>query len=93
MSVAHKVRIVSYVFDFKSLQYYGAQPLGRWCDIQATEEQLNALGVGDMKYVSGAGEYTLAFTAPKNWADCDGAIIAFECSREPRKQKQVRLDV
>jgi hypothetical protein len=46
------VRIVSYVFDFKSLQYFGAQPLGRWCDIQATEEQLNALGVGDMKYVS-----------------------------------------
>ena len=29
---------------------FGAQPLSKWCDIEATDEQLDALGVSDMKY-------------------------------------------
>ena len=32
---------------------FGVRPLGKWSEIQASEEQLNALGVSDMKYVSG----------------------------------------
>ena len=61
---------------------FGALPLGKWSDIPATEAQLAALGVDDMRYVSGTGEYTLAFTAPAGWNGYDGAYIAFEYGRD-----------
>ena len=60
----------------------GVRPLGKWSDIQVSEEQLNALGVSDMKYVSGVGEYTLTFTAPENWSSYAGAFIDFEYGRD-----------
>ena len=61
---------------------FGAQQLGKWAEIQATENQLNALGVSDMKYVSGTGEYTLVFTTPENWSEYSGAFIAFEYGKD-----------
>lgn len=61
---------------------FGAQQLGKWAEIQATEAQLNALGVSDMKYVSGTGEYTLVFTTPENWNEYSGAFIAFEYGKD-----------
>ena len=61
---------------------FGARPLGKWSEIEATKEHLNALGVSDMKYVSGTGEYTLIFTAPENWSDYAGAFIAFEYGKD-----------
>ena len=33
---------------------------------EATKEQLDKLGVRDMKFVSGTGEYTLTFTTPED---------------------------
>ena len=56
--------------------------VGKWAEIQATEDQLNALGVSDMKYVSGTGEYTLVFTAPENWSEYSGAFIDFEYGKD-----------
>jgi hypothetical protein len=61
---------------------FGAQPLGKWAEIQATEDQLHALGVSDMKYVSGTGEYTLVFTAPDSWSAYSGAFITFEYGKD-----------
>lgn len=43
------------------------QKLGKWADLPATAEQLNTLGVSDMQYVSGIGEYTTAFDLPEGW--------------------------
>ena len=61
---------------------FGARPLGKWADIQATEEQLGLLGVSDMKYVSGTAEYSLTFTAPENWSSYAGAILSFEYGKD-----------
>ena len=61
---------------------FGARPLGKWSEIQATKEHLNALGVSDMKYVSGTGEYTVNFTPPDNWSDYSGAFITFEYGKD-----------
>ncbi len=61
---------------------FGSQPLGKWSEIRASKEQLNTLGVSDMKYVSGTGEYTVIFTAPENWSEYSGAFIAFEYGKD-----------
>ena len=61
---------------------FGAQSLGKWSEIQASEEQLNTLGVSSMKYVSGVGEYTIIFNAPENWSTYAGAFIDFEYGRD-----------
>lgn len=54
---------------------FGEQKLGKWKDIAATEDQLNELGVTDMLYVSGGGEYTTTFTLPEDWSDTTGAYL------------------
>ncbi len=61
---------------------FGAQPLGKWSEIEATKEHLHALGVSDMKYVSGTGEYTGVFTAPENWSDHAGAFLTFSYGKD-----------
>ena len=61
---------------------FGMQALGKWCDIQASGEQLDMLGVSDMKYVSGTGEYTISFTLPDDFGECDGAFIAYRYGRD-----------
>lgn len=61
---------------------FGMQALGKWCDIQAANEQLDMLGVSDMKYVSGTGEYTISFTLPDNFGENDGAFIAYRYGRD-----------
>ncbi len=61
---------------------FGSRPLGKWAEIQAAEEQLDALGVSDMKYVSGTGEYTLTFAAPADLSGCDGAFIAYDYAKD-----------
>ena len=61
---------------------FGRQALGRWCDLQATGEQLDTLGVSDMKYVSGTGEYTLSFTLPEDFGENEGAFIAYSYGRD-----------
>ena len=61
---------------------FGTRPLGKWAEIRATEEQLESLGVSDMKYVSGTGEYTVLFTAPADWSSYSGAFIAFEYGKD-----------
>ncbi len=54
---------------------FGEQKLGKWKDIAATEDQLNELGVTDMLYVSGVGEYTTTVTLPEDWSDTTGAYL------------------
>ena len=61
---------------------FGMQALGKWCDMQVTSEQLDMLGVSDMKYVSGTGEYTISFTLPDDFGDNDGAFIAYSYGRD-----------
>ena len=61
---------------------FGMQALGKWCDLQASNEQLDMLGVSDMKYVSGTGEYTLSFTMPDDFGEYDGAFIAYIYGRD-----------
>ena len=61
---------------------FGMQALGKWCDIQASNEQLDMLGVSDMKYVSGTGEYTISFTLPDDFGTGDGAFIAYSYGRD-----------
>jgi hypothetical protein len=61
---------------------FGLLSLGKWSDIQATKEQLDELGVLDMKYVSGTGEYTITFVTPDNWDNYDGAIIEYGYGRD-----------
>ena len=61
---------------------FGLLSLGKWSDIQATKEQLDKLGVRDMKYVSGTGEYTITFATPENWDNYDGAIIEYGYGRD-----------
>ena len=61
---------------------FGKQPLAKWSDLPASEEQLEVLGVSDMKYVSGMGEYTLHFNAPAGRSGCDGAFIAYDYGRD-----------
>ena len=61
---------------------FGMQALGKWCDMQVTSEQLDMLGVSDMKYVSGTGEYTITFTLPDNFGENDGACIAYSYGRD-----------
>lgn len=61
---------------------FGMQSLGKWCDIQVTGEQLDMLGVSDMKYVSGTGEYTISFTLPDDFGENDGAFIAYSYGRD-----------
>lgn len=58
------------------------QPLGKWSEIRATKEQLDILGVSDIKCVSGAGEYTLSFAAPADLSGCDGAFIAYDYGKD-----------
>lgn len=58
------------------------QSLGKWCDMQVTDEQLDMLGVSDMKYVSGTGEYTISFTLPDDFGENDGAFIAYSYGRD-----------
>jgi len=55
---------------------FGTQSLGKWEDIQATEEQLAQMGVTDMQYVSGVGEYKTTFDLPEGWnAETTGAYL------------------
>jgi hypothetical protein len=61
---------------------FGWQALGIWCDIHASGEQLDMLGVSDMKYVSGTGEYTITFTLPNNFGESDGAFISYCYGRD-----------
>ena len=61
---------------------FGMQSLGKRCDMQATSEQLDMLGVSDMKYVSGTGEYTISFTLPDDFGENDGAFIAYSYGRD-----------
>ena len=61
---------------------FGMQALGKWCDIQVANEQLDMLGVSDMKDVSGTGEYTISFTLPDNFGENDGAFIAYRYGRD-----------
>ena len=61
---------------------FGAQTLGKWSEIEATQEQLDTIGVSDMRYVSGSGEYTVKFTTPDNWSDYDGAFITFSYGKD-----------
>ena len=61
---------------------FGMQSLGKWCDMQVTGEQLDMLGVSDMKYVSGTGEYTISFTLPDDFGENDGAFIAYSYGRD-----------
>ena len=61
---------------------FGMQALGKWCDLQASNEQLDMLGVSDMKYVSGTGEYTISFTMPDDFGEYDGAFIAYSYGRD-----------
>lgn len=61
---------------------FGMQALGKWCDMQATSEQFDMLGVSDMKYVSGTGEYTISFTLPNDFGENDGAFIAYSYGRD-----------
>lgn len=61
---------------------FGILALGKWCDMQATNEQLDRLGVSDMKYVSGTGEYTISFSLPDNFGENDGAFIAYSYGRD-----------
>lgn len=61
---------------------FGMQALGKWCDIQASNEQLDMLGVSDMKYVSGTGDYTISFTMPDDFGENDGAFIAYSYGRD-----------
>jgi len=53
----------------------GAQGLGNWSAIPATSEQLAALGVTNMRNVSGTGYYTLTFDAPSDWDADTGAYM------------------
>lgn len=50
--------------------------------MQATNEQIDLLGVSDMKYVSGTGEYTISFTLPSDFGENDGAFIAYSYGRD-----------
>ena len=50
--------------------------------MQVTQEQLDILGVSDMKYVSGTGEYTISFTLPDSFGENDGAFIAYSYGRD-----------
>ena len=61
---------------------FGMQALGKWCDMQVTNEQLDMLGVSDMKYVSGTGEYTISFSLPDDFGENDGAFIAYSYGRD-----------
>ena len=61
---------------------FGMQPLGKWCDIQTSNEQLELLGVSDIKYVSGTGEYTITFTLPDDFGENDGTFIAYSYGRD-----------
>ena len=61
---------------------FGMRPLGKWAEIRASEEQLRALGVSDMKYVSGTAEYSLTFTAPENWSGYTGAVLSFDYGKD-----------
>lgn len=54
---------------------FGSQTLGKWKDLAATEDQLKTLGVEDMKFVSGTGEYSITFTTPENWSAYAGAAL------------------
>ena len=40
------------------------------------------LGVSDMKYVSGTGEYTISFSLPDDFGEYDGAFIAYSYGRD-----------
>ena len=67
-------KVTDIVFDM--------QALGKWCDIQVTNEQLDMLGVSDMKFVSGTGEYTISFSLPDDFGDNDGAFIEYSYGRD-----------
>lgn len=55
---------------------FGSQKLVNWAGIKVTDEQLTALGVDDMKYVSGIGEYTTEFELPDDFdPDTMGAYL------------------
>lgn len=53
----------------------GTQKLGKWSEIEVTEEQLAEFGVEDMRNVSGTGYYSITFTAPENWDEDTGAYL------------------
>jgi len=52
---------------------FGTRKLATWSDIQATPEQLAAMGVSNMNEVSGRGYYTTTFA----WSGKDGADLSF----------------
>lgn len=52
---------------------FGTRKLATWSDIQATPEQLSAMGVSNMNEVSGKGFYTTTFS----WEGKAGAELSF----------------
>ncbi len=54
---------------------FGGQNLIKWADIEASPDQLEEMGVTDMKYVSGTGTYTTTFALPEGWEDAAGAYL------------------
>ena len=49
-----------------------------WADIEASDEQLEELGVDSMSDISGLGYYTNTFTLPEGWSDTTGAVVEIE---------------
>ncbi|MCD8023625.1 MAG: hypothetical protein LUF30_11860, partial [Lachnospiraceae bacterium] len=60
---------------------FAIDTLGNWADINATEEQLDNLGVESMQYVSGVGYYTNTFSLPDGWDETTGAVLVLEYSQ------------
>lgn len=61
---------------------FGAVSLGKWKDIEASQETLETLGVESMQYVSCTGEYTTTFTKPEDWSESAGAVIAVDYGKD-----------
>jgi hypothetical protein len=61
---------------------FGAQKLGNWNAIPATAQQFAALGVTNMRNVSGTGYYTITFDAPADWDENTGAYMNVTYGRD-----------
>ena len=49
--------------------------LSIWADIEATDDELEALGVDAMADISGIGYYTTTFDLPEGWDETTGAVL------------------
>jgi len=58
----------------KTVLAFGVQPVGRWDDLPATAQQLQALGVDHLGHVSGRASYKARFKL----SACDGALLRVE---------------